>query len=101
MSFGLNIFHFKMICSIYRTKVHQKIQKESYGLLSPYPNSVIANGNLNSLILFFQGGSSSLASYTEAELRAMESARLGLPLAGHILPGGIPGYPHPMPGMDL
>lgn len=46
------------------------------------------------------GGSSSLPSYTEAELRAMESARLGLPLAGHILPGGIPGYPHPMPVMD-
>ena len=46
----------------------------------------------------FQGGSSSLSNYTEAELRAMGAAQLGLPLTSHMLPGALPGYPHPVPG---
>ncbi|XP_052810130.1 histone deacetylase 4-like isoform X2 [Mya arenaria] len=43
------------------------------------------------------GGTSNHPNYTEADLRAMSAARLGLPLT-HGLPAagpGIPGYPHP------
>lgn len=46
--------------------------------------------------IWLQGGSGSHTNYSEAELRAMGAARLGLPLPGHGLP--LPGYHPTLPG---
>lgn len=49
---------------------------------------------LKVLFISPQGGS---GNYTEAELRAMGAARLGLPLPAHGLP--LPGYHPSLPGI--